>query len=381
MARRALLFASILAVQFVLFEAGLRLAGGSEAAPEFQALFMTDPRIGHRLQPGATAHFRTPEFATDIAINSSGVRDAEFGAKPPGERRVVILGDSLVMAVQVPLEQTFAKQLEARLNAADTAHTWRVINAGVQGYGPVEEWLFFDHVAAAFEPDVVLVAVFVGNDAVEAVDSAARLERDGAVGAAIDDTERALRRIVRQSMVLQTVRLRVRTALDRVRVSQAVPERPLATYLADPPDEVTRGLEITRRYLAKIAERAEALGARVGLVLVPARFQLDDEDYGRLRDIVAATGASLVRDAATARFADALAPLGLPIVDLLPVLRSEADPAGLFFRENVHFTERGHAVTAAALERFVRSDDLHPGGDGERVVADAAADGRAGAYR
>jgi len=358
MARRALLFTVILAAQFVLFEAGLRLAGGSEAAPEFQGLFMRDPRVGHRLQPGATAHFRTREFATDIAINSAGVRDVEFGPKAPGERRIVVLGDSLVMAVQVPLERTFVKRLEARLNASDPGQTWRVINAGVQGYGPVEAWLFYDHVVAAFDPDVVLVAVFVGNDAIEAFDSAARVERDGIVAEALDDTERFLRRVVRQSMVLQTVRLRVRMMLDRMRVSQAVPERPLATYLANPPRDVAEGLETAARYVAKIAARAEAQGARTGLVLVPARFQLDDDDYGRLRDIVAATGASLVRDAATDRFAAALAPLGLPVFDLLPALRADADPSSLFFKENVHLTERGHEVAAAALETFIRGDGL-----------------------
>lgn len=376
--RRALLFVTILAAQFVLFEAGLRVAGGSEAAPEFQALFMRDPRVGHRLQPGATAHFRTREFATDIAINSAGVRDVEFGPKAPGERRVVVLGDSLVMAVQVPLERTFVKRLEARLNAADPAHRWRVINAGVQGYGPVEAWLFYDHVVAAFDPDIVLVAVFVGNDAIEAFDSAARVERAGVVADLFDNTERMARRVVRRSMVLQTVRLRVRMMLDRVRVSQAVPERPLATYLADPPPDVAEGLEAAARYLAKIATRAEAHGARTGLVLVPARFQLDDDDYGRLRDIVAATGASLVRDAATERFAATLAPLGLPLFDLLPALRADEDRASLFFKENVHFTERGHEVAAAALETFVRGDELRPADAPSERVADAAPDRRPG---
>lgn len=380
MARRALLFIVIVAAQFVLFEAGLRLAGGSEAAPEFQALFMRDPRVGHRLQPGATAHFRTREFATDIAINSAGVRDVEFGRKAPGERRVVVLGDSLVMAVQVPLERTFVKRLEARLSASDPARTWRVINAGVQGYGPVETWLFYDHVVAAFDPDIVLVAVFVGNDAIEAFDSAARVERDGLMAEALDDTERFLRRVVRQSMVLQTVRLRVRMVLDRVRVSQAVPERPLATYLADPPSDVAAGLDTAARYLGKIAARAEAQGARTGLVLVPARFQLDDEDYGRLRDIVAATGASLVRDAATDRFAAALAPLGLPVFDLLPALRADADPSSLFFKENVHLTERGHEVAAAALEAFIRGDGLRPTDAYAERVADTAPDRRPGSH-
>ena len=73
--------------------------------------------------------------------------------------------------------------LQAARSAAATAagdgRRWRVINGGVQGYGPVQEWFFFDHVAAAFQPDIVLIVAFVGNDAIEAHDTAALAERAG----------------------------------------------------------------------------------------------------------------------------------------------------------------------------------------------------------
>ena len=115
-ATRMMIVGAILAAQFVLFETGLRLQAGSEAAPEFRALFADDEVIGHVLSPGASAHFSTAEFSTEIRINQAGVRDEELGEKQPNERRVVILGDSLVMAVQVELDETFTKQLERRLN-------------------------------------------------------------------------------------------------------------------------------------------------------------------------------------------------------------------------------------------------------------------------
>ena len=133
---------SIFVAQFVLFEVGLRTWGSSEAAPAFQGLFADDPSMGYRLKPGARVRFATAEFDTAIAMNSSGVRDDdEIGAKTPDERRIVILGDSLVLAVQVPFQQTFGELLERRLNATQSRYRYRVINAGVQGYGPVEELL------------------------------------------------------------------------------------------------------------------------------------------------------------------------------------------------------------------------------------------------
>src|SRR5262249_42244040 len=133
---RLALISAILVVQFGLIECGLRLEGGSEATPAFPALFLQDQRMGYRLKPRTPARYTTVEFSTELVINGQGVRDdREIGPKAPNERRVLVLGDSLVLAVQVPLEQTFCKLLEAKLSAADPSHQWRVINAGVQGYG------------------------------------------------------------------------------------------------------------------------------------------------------------------------------------------------------------------------------------------------------
>ncbi len=365
MAARLLLLAAILAAEFAALEAGLRWHGGSDASPAFQSLFMQDPAVGHRLKPGARARYTTVEFSTDLAINAQGVRDdAAIGPKAPGERRILVLGDSLVFSVQVPLVETFCKRLEsmlnARLNAAPGGAPpggtrWRVINGGVQGYGPIHEWFFFDRVAAAFEPDIVLVVVFVGNDAVESNDLEPWLAAGRPVATA-GTSPTGLRRLVRSSIALQLVRLRWDQL--RGRFASATPERPLASYLEDPPAFIQNGLDVSRRVMRLIADRAGAQGARTGLVLMPARFQTDDGDYGRLAEVVRQNGGRLVRNAATDRFRAALDPLGLPTLDLLPILERQPDRGGLFFQRNVHLTPRGHGVVATALTEFLASSGL-----------------------
>jgi len=356
-----LLFAAIVVFQFFLFEAGLRTWGTSEAAPAFQGLFTADKLAGYRLKPGARTRFTTSEFDTEISINNAGVRDAEdLGPKQPGEKRIVVLGDSLVLSVQVPFEQTFSELLEARLNAAAAAAggtppvRYRVINAGVQGYGPVEELLFFRSVVKTLQPDLVLTTLFVGNDAEEAVTSAPKLQEKRATTDLLrESATQGLRRTVRRSMVLQVLRLRLRSATDRLRGFTAAPEPPLQTYAERPADRIAQGLEITRNCVAQIASEAAAVGARTAIVLMPARFQLDDTDYGHLREAVAQQGGELVRDAATERFKASLSPLALPMTDLLVPLRQAAPGPPLFFELNVHLTPRGHTVVADHLAQFV----------------------------
>jgi lysophospholipase L1-like esterase len=354
---RLLLLALILAAEFAGLEAALRWHGGSEASLAFQALFMQDPVIGHRPKPGAQTRYTTAEFSTNLAINAQGVRDDEpIGPKTAGERRIVILGDSLVLSVQVPFAETFGERLERRLSIDDPAHRWRVVNGGVQGYGPVQAWLFFDQVLADLQPDLVLIVVFVGNDATEAADAEAWLEAGRRVEDTSEATLNSLRRLVRSSMVLQLAR--VRYDLLKARLSTPAPERPLAAYLASPPPDVVHGLDVARDAFQRIADRAAAIGAATALVLMPARFQTDDGDYGRLDAAVRDAGGTLLRHAATERFRDALAPMGLPMLDLLPVLTAQPDRTGLFFQRNIHLTRRGHAVVADALAGFLESNGL-----------------------
>lgn len=359
-ARRLVLFALILAAWFAVFEAGLRQWGSSEAAPAFQGLFTGDPVIGYRLQPGARTRFTTSEFETEIAINDLGVRDDEqIGPKPPGERRVLVLGDSLVLSVQVPFAETFTEELERQLNAGDATTSYRVINAGVQGYGPVEELLLFRRLVEHVQPDLVLVSVFVGNDAEEALASAPKLDPGRpAIEGLRESVVTQLRRIVRRSMVLQVLRLRVVAATDRFTTTTGPPEPPHQSYAADPAPRIARGMELTRDLLGQLKDEASAVGARTGILLMPARFQVDDEDYGRLREIVAAAGGDLRRDAATERFAAAVGALDVPQLDLLPALRAAVPGPDLFFKENIHLTRHGHTIVGQAVARFIEDHAL-----------------------
>jgi hypothetical protein len=363
----AVLLCAVVIAQFGLIEAGFRLRGGSEAAPEFQRLFTPDPVLGYRLKPGATARFTTAEFDSRITINQAGVRDREIEPKAPGERRLVVLGDSLVMSVQVPLEETFVARLEQRLNAsAVPPATYRVINAGVQGYGPVEEYLFHRDVTSALQADVVILGLYPGNDAVEAAATAFRL-REGGTPRQGDDGLSARqrftqwrRRMIRKSVVLQIARLRVTTALDRFGWRPEI-DPPLRTYLADAPPEIEKGIAVARDAVARLATLTASQGARLVVVLLPARFQVDDGDYGRLKEIVGRSGKTLERDLATERFAKALRGLGVPVLDVLPPLREAARVSDVYMQSTAHFTPFGHDALATILERRLRDEGLVPG--------------------
>jgi hypothetical protein len=160
-------------------------------------------------------------------------------------------------------------------------------------------------------------------------------------------------------MVLQVLRLRVLTATQRFRRTTGPPEPPLQSYAAQPAARIGRGLAVIHRVTEQMQQEGSAAGARTAVILMPARFQVNDDDYGHLREAVTQSGGTLLRDAAGERIDQALRDIPVPRLDVLPPLRA-AGP-GVFFLRTVHLTPLGHEIVADALDQFLRESHLLDG--------------------
>jgi hypothetical protein len=145
---------------------------------------------------------------------------------------------------------------------------------------------------------------------------------------------------------------------DRLSNVAAPPEPPLQSYAAAPAPRIAEGLRISRESVEAIVAEAAASGARTMVMLMPARFQVDDTDYGHLKQAVEQSHGVLVRDGATQRFDEALAPVAVPRFDALPALKAALPGPDVFFQQTVHLTPRGHAIVARALDAFIRRQGL-----------------------
>lgn len=155
------LVAGSLVIALVLAEIVLRVIGFS--AP---VLWTYDDVTGSKLLAGAEGWYRD-EGEAFITINRDGLRDREHNrTKPPNTVRIAILGDSMAEALQVPLESTFWSILERQLKSCNAfgSRDVEVINFGVSGYGTAQELLIYQHRAAAYSPDVTVLAFYAGND-------------------------------------------------------------------------------------------------------------------------------------------------------------------------------------------------------------------------
>lgn len=100
-----------------------------------------------------------------VHMNSKGLRDREYEYEKLDSFRILILGDSMIAALQVPLEQTAQEVVERFLNSKSMAKKNIEIIAGAQpGWGTDDEYLFYLEEGYKYQPDLVLLAFHAEND-------------------------------------------------------------------------------------------------------------------------------------------------------------------------------------------------------------------------
>ena len=122
-------------------------------------------QTGWRGKPGFKTTVATDDYIHDLTLNSVGMHDGEHTqSKPAGTFRILMLGDSFVRAHQVKEVETSHQVLEDLLNEHNPSQHFEVISAGVDGWGTGQELLYYRTEGRAYQPDLVLLMLYIGND-------------------------------------------------------------------------------------------------------------------------------------------------------------------------------------------------------------------------
>jgi lysophospholipase L1-like esterase len=131
-------------------------------------LFVGNAAAGYVMQADYSGRWSAVEYDQPFQTNTRGLRGAEVWPKASGEFRIVVIGDSMVFGGQVPEDERFTERLEATLKSRDFGQV-RVVNVGVPGWTTLNEAGFLEANMAWLQPDLVVIAVYVGNDIEENV--------------------------------------------------------------------------------------------------------------------------------------------------------------------------------------------------------------------
>ena len=155
------LLAASLVCSLLLIELVLRLLGWS-----FPIFMHPDDHLGWSLRP-SIAGWSTHENTAYLRINRFGFRGPDWAQQPAANTfRIAVIGDSFVELSNLPDEHSLTSLIESRLSACPAFYDRRVevLNFGVSGYGTAQEYLLLKRQVVSFHPNLVLLAVYVGND-------------------------------------------------------------------------------------------------------------------------------------------------------------------------------------------------------------------------
>ncbi|MBX7184129.1 MAG: hypothetical protein K1Y01_03200 [Vicinamibacteria bacterium] len=336
-----------------------------------------DPDLGWSKPENASGILRRSEYRVALKINSSGLRGPDIPlAKPPGVKRVLLLGDSFTEGYTVEEPLTVRARLEKELSSALSTPV-QVINGGTAGWGTDQEVLFYEKSGRAYAPDVV-VLLFYYNDIYRDGDLRIQpwfdLDETGSLvlnNSPVKPHEEFYRaepfsiKPFRGSMALALLQPRLDS---HPRVARA-----LSMFgLADPPAglkeipeefhpfgrqrprEVRRHWQRIEALLGRLDASVSKDGARLMLFYVPARFEVDDAAWSLTRQVYG-LNAQWDRNRVADELGRIAHDLDLPIVDPRAAFRSsEAKAASTYFPEDGHWTEAGNEVAAKEILAAIR---------------------------
>jgi lysophospholipase L1-like esterase len=334
-----LYLSTVTAAILLVLECAVRLLGLAPSLPGHKNV--ADPHLPFRPRPNFVSHARTKEYECEYRNNSLGFRDVEHAwEKPEGVFRILALGDSFTYGAGVSLEETYARRLEAMLNARGGAHPRvEVINAGVYRYFPEAERILLERYGVNFSPDLVIVAFLpndvvdtrLGLDAIKINESGQLVTREGA-GAG------------RLKTFLYTNSHVFRIAYNRFAASRFGGGQNLPFDEVYSPDGMFKqDWEAVEAEYERIVRVADSVKARVVLAHIPQRGPWDERHtYPSVR-LGAWSGRSGVR-----------------FVDVLPAMKEASGDRSLYYPADGHCRPAGHEVIAEVLFGELTRERLVP---------------------
>jgi hypothetical protein len=379
-----------LVVTALALELGLRFAGYRRPV-----LLEDSLRYAYSIAPNAAFTYygylpgAVEDFANPVKLNALGFHDRDYPAERPSPTtyRIMVLGDSYVAAWEVPLEATFHKRLEARLEKEDPLGrgSYQVIAFGQGRSAQEQEIEWMRRYAPIYRPDMIVLLFFCGNDFME--NDPVTFGQASSFGTRyIHEVAPRKIKFFRKLMLFPELRLNGLVAeaaaeyyvthLDRFdrAISRAdlqspelgIYENPLPPQWAAAFERTAKLLDVARRETSRFHARfvlASLSGPQVigelGERLLWAESSDSRFDYGR--------GDRWIRDWAERHL--------VPHVELGPPL-AKIGRRKVFWRHDQHLNPEGHAVVAGLLYDVLleaaKEGQTSSGESGSRADADSA---------
>ncbi|MBI4180084.1 SGNH/GDSL hydrolase family protein [bacterium] len=379
-------------VTLCLIELGLRLT--IQSPVQVTPPPVLDPDYGWRL-PGHARIFVNDlhrEVRIERWTNALGFYDNDHTeTRPPGVRRILFVGDSFTDGGHVPLDQHFARRVEALVEGERLNQTqWECMAMGAAGWGTAQEIKVYEKLGRAFDPEIVILGFCIDNDLADNHPALAQISLrpvyrlvdgrlvfqpiDTAVVAGTAAMKSKQRRHWTTAWLYRTylytwkravmvqVRARLREWSPYVYVKKKLGRWKDKTYrdwndfsVDPPPDQAalwSESIDVTIRQLADFRDRLAAENRKLLVYFIPSRIQIYDDWLKQAQTYYTNIHPDVIDLERPNRIlSERLTAESVETVDLLPAFREHARSGRtrLYFKYDGHFTSEGHAEAARVI--------------------------------
>jgi len=164
----------ILAFGLIVVSIGIILIGAELAVRRFdpqevrgwgeRSALQPDDELGWKLIPSQSTNLRWLSYDYMVESNSLGFPGPEYAEQKPDDVfRILVTGDAFSSAEGVDTSLAWPRQLEDRLNEAGDDKKVEVLNFAITGYGPNQYAEIVKEFAPRYQPDLIIVEVFVND--------------------------------------------------------------------------------------------------------------------------------------------------------------------------------------------------------------------------
>jgi lysophospholipase L1-like esterase len=365
LAARTLLLAAGLALGLAAAELAVRLLRPQPVMVVSRGLYQADPPRRYRLAPGFRGRLTNRvEFDTRVETDAAGLRGPEAGPRRPGVLRVLALGDSFTFGVGVEQAEAWPARLAAHLAAA--GQPAQALNAGAPGFGVPDEVAWLAKWGLPLDPDVVAIAVFVGNDLqdaapdvpkVEVVDGALVLQGEGKPSLGRWLYYHSHLFVLLKSGLPAGVGRRLRAALGRPEPWEVRELRlEFDLYGEKLPPSLRAGAAATERAVGELARLARSRRFRPVALLIPSEPQVDPAAWRQVLARLGLDPAGYDPGRPTRLFAGMFERAGVPVLDLTrPLADAVARGERVYYPIDKHLTAAGQDLVARQAAAFLRA--------------------------
>jgi hypothetical protein len=309
-----------------------------------KGMYTFSPKLLTEPTPGFTGEVASLGYRVPIRINSLGTRGPEPG---PG-RKWLALGDSFVMAAQVPEEETFEHRLGEKMGV-------EVLNAGSDGWSTWQSLIRYRLLDDRAGTDTIVLVFFLGND----LDDNARVlhmlrnpvmpgGQPGGHKPVEVSTDPFTRFVFTHSYAFAYARVAMkRRTLDTDFDGKRFREE-IVPFTKSGKTRLKNVLYHSQEPLRQLRDEAKARGDRLLVAVAPPAFVVDDYVARTTFELFGLTDPELdnPRDAVL----ELLKKYEIPACDLTPPLRAAVEQGVKpYFRFDGHWSAAGHEVVAETL--------------------------------